>query len=310
MTAKIIPSHEQTHRKFKYFGTRHLEFRQKCIGLLPQIYKGKIYEIKGYGSIFEYAGKLAGLSHEQVSRALNLHARFENLPALKTLLENGEVSINKLARIASIATEKNQSMLAENTKILSQNAIETLVRDIRHSGNQDGLQKGLFEQNSVRAHNMHNTHERSECAFDKSPENNFASPSKLLELKLTTKNLEKLLELQGKGIDINKIIETVLQNRNAQIAKSKEEATQMALPARSRYIPAPIRKIINEEQGNLCTVPSCKKPAKIIHHELPFSMSKNHDPRHLKKLCRAHHEIAHMINMKFHEIRKLACDSS
>ena len=64
---------KKLHHKFKYFGSKHLEFRRKCLGLLPKIYKEEIYKKKGFGTIFEYAEKLAGLTQEQIKRALSLH---------------------------------------------------------------------------------------------------------------------------------------------------------------------------------------------------------------------------------------------
>ncbi|MBI5754420.1 hypothetical protein HZA40_04730, partial [Candidatus Peregrinibacteria bacterium] len=53
----------------KTYGTRALEWRRKFIGLLPEVNKRKLYQKKGFGSIFEFAKKLAGLSEEQVRLA-------------------------------------------------------------------------------------------------------------------------------------------------------------------------------------------------------------------------------------------------
>ena len=65
---------------------------------------------------FEFAFKLCGLSDKQVRLALNLRERVEDKPALKKMLENGEVSMNKLARVVSIATPENEEELAEKVK--------------------------------------------------------------------------------------------------------------------------------------------------------------------------------------------------
>jgi hypothetical protein len=89
---------------------------RKFIGLLPEVYKRKLFEKKGFSSIFEFAAKLCGLSQEQVRLTLNLERRFEEMPTLKSMLENGEASINKLARIVSIATPENERELAANVK--------------------------------------------------------------------------------------------------------------------------------------------------------------------------------------------------
>src|SRR3989344_3847884 len=99
---------EKLFQLCKTFGQRALLWRQKFIGLLPEVNRRKLYEKKGFASIFEFAARLGGVSEEQVSCALNLNKRFENKPLLKKMLVNGEVSINKLARVASVATAENQ----------------------------------------------------------------------------------------------------------------------------------------------------------------------------------------------------------
>ena len=326
----------QLYKLCKKYGRRALEARRKFAGLLPEVMRRKLYEKKGFSSVFEYAAKLAGLSHEQVSRALSLHEKFGDKPVLKSLLVTGEVSINKLARIASIATVDNQLELAGHVKTLSQEAIETLVRDVRRTEegkmptagvDRIGLQKPLFGQDFVRAHDAD---ERGKCAYRRArvvagnPQANpdgMAEPLKMLELKLTKKNLDKLLKLQGKGIDINGLLEEMIKKREAEIAAEKEDAAlnqeqkvagwKEKLDGNanhnnspSRHIPAKIRHILDVEQGNKCAAPGCQKAAQVIHHELPFAIAKNHDPRILNKLCKGHHELAHGINLKIYEIKK------
>ncbi len=111
------------------YGRNALEWRKKFIGLLPEIHKRELYKEKNCSSIFEFAFKFGGLSEEQVSRALNLEKRLEELPKLHELLVNGEVSINKLLRVVSIATPQNEEKLVDMVKQLPQKSVETFVRD-------------------------------------------------------------------------------------------------------------------------------------------------------------------------------------
>lgn len=104
------------------YGRNALEWRRKFIGLLPEVNRRKLYKLKNCSSIFEFAFKFGGLSEEQVRRAISLEERFESLPALKNLLTNGEVSMNKLVRIAAIATPKNEEALVEAVRILPNRA--------------------------------------------------------------------------------------------------------------------------------------------------------------------------------------------
>ena len=90
---------EKLYELAKLYGRNALVWRQKFMGLLPEVEKRKLYERKGFGSIFEFAYKLAGLSEQQVRTALNLEKRFEGLPMLRSLLVEGTVSVSKLVRV-------------------------------------------------------------------------------------------------------------------------------------------------------------------------------------------------------------------
>ncbi|MEK9166713.1 MAG: hypothetical protein AAB836_00235 [Patescibacteria group bacterium] len=116
------------------YGRNALLWRQKFIGLLPEIYKRRLFEQKGCSSIFEFAAKFCGLSNDQVRLTLKLEERFTEMPRLHEQLVTGEVSINKLARIASIATKENEVELSEIVQNMSQKAVETLVRDEKFTG--------------------------------------------------------------------------------------------------------------------------------------------------------------------------------
>ena len=84
---------QELYEKARLYGKNALFWRQKFTGLLPEVEKRRLYEKKGFGSIFEFAFKLAGLSEQQVRNALNLARSFSDKPILKALLENGEVSL-------------------------------------------------------------------------------------------------------------------------------------------------------------------------------------------------------------------------
>ena len=213
---------QKLHKLFKKCGGLSLKFRQKCIGMLPEIFREKIHEHQGMG-IFEYAAKFAGLSHDQVMTVLRLDQKFQSMPALKPLLENGEVSIHKLARISSIVTDENQEELAQQVQMLSKNAVETLVRDMKNlqnsssresSGNQNGLQKHLFEQK-------------------------FLPGQELAKLKISQNVLKKLLELQNMGINLDEFFEQALKKREQEIFAEKEQLSEQAEQTNSRYIKVP-----------------------------------------------------------------------
>jgi len=352
---------DQLFNLCKKYGENARLWRQKFAGFLPEVFRRRLYEKKGFISIFEFAAKLAGMSQKQVRLVLNLERKFYNKPTLHSLLVNGQVSANKLVRIAAIATPENQSELARMTETLSNRAIETFVKDEKRvlqteksseesqnifelmdskneNGNvfpgdfknRDGLWEPLFRGKSLHVQDLTQFSEissDSSVAFLSSESPSVAaSPLEIIKLKLDKDVLKELLALQEKNIDVNELIRQMLNSRREEIARAKEEvcaeqrtavvnqhaagmeqcaaARQMNAAVSShpsRYIPAKIRKIIDVEQGDKCSFPGCANPAEVLHHELPFALTKTHDPNYLKKLCKAHHELQHMINVKFYE---------
>jgi len=277
---------EKLYELCKMYGARALEWRRKFIGLLPEVNRRKLYEKKGFGSIFEFAAKLAGVSKEQVQRVLQLERNFEDKPALREALVSGKISANKLARIASVATIENQEILMNQAEQLSKAAVETFVRDIKFA-NQNGLFKTQNDGNSVPGHRIEN-------------------------LKLSTEVIAKLSVLQNKGIDVNELILEFLEKREQEIEEKKAEIVrefcerEKAGKATTRYIPSKVKKVLDEEFGKKCAVPNCKKMSKTLHHTARFGLIKAHNPYLMAPLCHEHHVIAHSLDVNFQKQRSLA----
>ena len=274
---------QELYEKARLYGRNALLWRQKFIGLLPEVQRRRLYEKKGFGSVFEFALKLAGLSEQQVRTALNLGVRFSDKPTLKALLENGEVSVNKLVRIQSIATPQNEADLAQAVQLLPRKALETFVRDERKVAvqNEDGLGEPLFEPKSLHVQ----------------------SALRVQALHLNDEVTEKLLELQEKGIDVNEVLLEFLDRREQEISEEKESISESLAPAKSRHIPARIKRIVRKEYGTQCSIRTCTRPAEQLHHTQTFALSHRHDPYYLAPLCKEHHVIAHAINLKVREKR-------
>lgn len=282
-------SDRQMYRLCKKWGAAVLEARRKFAGLLPEVAKRRLYERRGYGSIYHFAAKLAGMSREQVDMVLRLGRRLEDKPVLRRALTEGQISVNKLARVISIATVENHRELAEKIATLSQAAVEAFVQDYK---NENGLRKPLGGCESLRAQ----TGPGGAGGGDRT-------------LRLDADVERQLLEMQAKGIDINAFLRGALETRRCEIAEEKEMLAQeqagggglfsegksgsAVFKPVSRYVPVKIRRILREEYGTQCSVPGCAKTAVNLHHEQGFAKIPGHDPRFLKPLCVGHHQLAH-----------------
>jgi len=287
----------------KKWGAAALEARRKFAGLLPEVYSREMTECgkgrswlkkRGFFSIYEFAAKLAGMSRDQVDLVLRLERRLEDKPILREALVSGKVSANKLARVVSIATAKNQQDILGKVERLSKRALEVFVNDFK---NQNGLSETKNEQSSLPGQTFEQNggvkiSQKKTSEFD-------------LELDEDVKN--ELIEMKKKGINVNQILREFLRDRKKKMQQKKFEVVEnqmreredravIGMPA-NRYVPVEVRKIVINEFGNRCSAPGCDKLAENLHHENGFAIDQCHDPRFLKPLCRGHHELAHAGNM-------------
>lgn len=272
------------------FGKRALFWRNKFRALLPEVERRKLYLRKGFSNIYEFGERLAGLSEAQIAESLNIAPRLADKPELKKLLESGNVSVNKIARIISIATPENEEELAEKVQLLSKGALEVFARDVKCAARSDFMQAanpsvGLPGQ-KVESGNIF-----------------------LQELGLSDDNVERLKELRQRGIDVNAELSEFLDQRESQIKTEKLQIAESLVhtessPARAeslapgRYIPVRIKNLIKKEFGNKCAKEGCTKKAKNIHHTARYGLTYSHDPHFLAPLCIEHHAIAHTIDVK------------
>ncbi len=308
-------SDKELYKKCVIYGRQALRARRKFIGLLPEVYKRQLYQKKGCGSIHEFAAKMAGISHEQVNRVLSLEKRFIATPILHAALAEGNISVNKLLRLAPIATAENQAKLAKKAEVLSNRALEVFVQDYKREKTGDYANGSGFVKKQTKGKSVH--HRQGGVSdvhvhghgHETIPTMNLASNVGAAPMLNLAPDVEaELTQLQQKGLDINEILRQFLHDRQAKIEQTKrelaikqareyEEKSMIGMPAK-RYIPAEIRKIITAQHGTQCTAYGCAKKAENLHHEKPFATFRSHDPRHLKPLCRAHHEIVHSEDAK------------
>lgn len=251
-------------RRAEHFGKQARLWRQKFLGLLPEINKRELFRQKNFDSIFVFAFMLGGVSESQVQSVLRLEKKLEATPVLHALLVEGEVSHHKLDRIASIAKPNNENFLANQVQLLSQRSLDTLVKDEKH----DAL--GLCTQTSMSQHN----------------------------LTLAEDVEHELIQMQQKGIDIDAELRAFLQHRKEEITAAKEVMTESPERRISRYIPKKTHEALHKEYGTKCAKEGCSRPSVNIHHTARYSLTNSHNLLYLAPLCKAHHEIAHAIDIK------------
>jgi hypothetical protein len=140
----------------KKYGVNTRHWLRKFAGLLPEVSRRGLHKKRGYGSLYEFAGKLAGMSETGVTRVLWIFDRIKDKPKLRNLFETGEVGWSKLEVIANIATKDTDAFWANKVQELTQGPLRAYVHEYRlqSSVNEDSDNMSQTRQPSRRAISM------------------------------------------------------------------------------------------------------------------------------------------------------------
>lgn len=269
-------SDEQVLSTAVKYGEEARRWRNRFLGLLPEVQRRKLYERHGCSSVVEFAKKVGGVSEDQVHTALRLDREFQETPLLHNLFTTGEVGMHKLARVASVANRDNEEFLANQVQLLSTSTINTLVKDIKQK-------------------------EAISLYVQKSPLPTVPETAQVA-VQLDSEVANELIDLRNKGIDIDAELKEFLRQRKEKIDREKEVIMNREFDQKnnqeSRYIPARIRKVLKREYGNRCSIAGCKKSSQQVHHMRRYSIDPSHDPKYLAPLCKQHHEMAHTVDVR------------
>lgn len=284
------------HGEFVKYGRNAREWIRKCEMLLPHVERERVWEKKGFSSIYEYAAKLAGMSHSKVDEALRVMKRIEDKPELMKVIE--EKGIQAVRPVAAIATAETESFWAQKAEIMSKHTLETYVKEW----------KKICEKPNM-----------SNDMLPKILPGEEIKRRKVVGMELEEEVIEELGKLKGKE-DWNTLMKELLEMRREKLEAEKPETVKVVGKNEEGYhcrpAPAKTQKFVIKRTNGQCAYPGCNKPHKIKHHTDRFALKREHDPDTYYPLCREHERLAHLglieneeCEPKFWKIREFA-DSS
>ena len=274
MSKKIDGRVQELHAKFVGYGRNAREWVRKCVMLLPEIERERVWEKKGFGSVYEYAGKLAGMSREMVNDALRVLRATENMPAIRAVIE--ERGINAVKPVVTALTAENEMFWAEKVRSMSQHALQVFRHELEGQVSDNG--RGAPSEN-----------------VDSSQQQAIYVVMSL-DPELAVQ-LEKLCVASGG--DWNVAMRKLLEARNAVLEQEQPEAVD----ASSRHIPVEIERFVIKRSGGVCEFPKCTRKYVILHHTQRFVLEEVHDPARLVALCVAHERLVHLGLIAYEEER-------
>lgn len=285
---------------------------RKFAALLPEVYRRELYAKRGFVSIYEFAGKLAGMNHATVDKILNLSEKLKDKPILKSQFETGSVGWSKLEKVAYVATPETDGEWAEKVTRLPMHTLEAYVREYRseftlgskEENNRQILQEAREEGEKIGAKEMEEGVVTRRISFPISQQveeklriirQEFEKKSgkalgftEVMEMLLKSYEESKELKqmLQGRPV-VKKFVHTNLCPKCIQQEMDGKEASGQV----TRHIPAKVSQVIETRSQKTCEFPGCLRPGEIRHHVRRFALRPNHDPKYIVFLCEAHEGI-------------------
>ena len=114
-------------------------WKRKFEELLPEVLKRHLYKKHRFVSIYEFAAKLCGLSHESVDNVIRVYEQLEDKPILRSLVV--EFGWGKLRIVSGIATPETDASWAEKVRVLPKSSLEVFVRDLKRQEEKEKIEK-------------------------------------------------------------------------------------------------------------------------------------------------------------------------
>ncbi len=100
-------SHQKIHNEAVIAAANHRATEMALLNALEQVWRNKSYYKFDCNSLFEYSTKKLKMSEELASIFNKLAKKFTEVPALKTQIASGELSVSKANRLVSVITQEN-----------------------------------------------------------------------------------------------------------------------------------------------------------------------------------------------------------
>lgn len=124
-------SDNELYQKCREYGMNAKQWSRRFAGLLPEVAKRGLHRRKGFISIQQFAGQLAGMSEYAVDKILNLAKRLGDKPVLKKLFESGAEGWSKIETVVYVSTKETDKFWADKLLLLSKSALEVFVQNYR-----------------------------------------------------------------------------------------------------------------------------------------------------------------------------------
>jgi hypothetical protein len=254
--------------------------------------------------LFDYATRALKLSESNASNFITIARKSKTFPELKLSIANGELTVSKARKITPVLTKENSAHWIGLAKTLPKPKLEREVARVA-------------PQTMTSDRTKYVTDSRIELKFGVSEDvmEKFRRAQDLISIKTrkaasfedTLREVfEFYLERQDPVVKAQKIHKkepTESTKKKLVIGSNNSEQptdANASVPG-THYIPARTRHRINLRDSGQCTHTDDSGQRRQsrrwieIHHKIPVSFGRTHDPQNLQTLCHSHHRQQHLV---------------
>jgi len=121
---------EKIHKHALEVVQRYHRSEIELLEALDRVDTNRVYTRMGYSSLFQYAVKALQLSEEVAYVFINVARKSREVPALKTKIKDGSITVSKARKITSVLNKQNQDHWLELAQNVSKKKIEREVAKV------------------------------------------------------------------------------------------------------------------------------------------------------------------------------------
>ncbi len=273
----------------------------------------RLYAKKACSSMFVYCVEVLHLSEAEAYLRIAAARASRRHPMLLAMLSDGRIHLSGIGKLAPHLTDENfEEVLARATHV-SKRQIEELVAELAPKPDvpptvrklPERLEPTSFVQ--LRPDAVKNEMPPAPAPQPPVPPAAVVQPLAPARYKVqfTASNelrdkLERLQSLMREDLAavvesaVTEKLERLEARRYGTTERPRKSLEQIDTSPSTRYMPAPVRRIVSQRDGRQCTFVDgsgrrCTERRDLeFHHDDPFGRGGDHDPSRVRLLCRAH----------------------
>lgn len=316
---------KELHQRALEAAREYFRAEAKLLDLLQKIDACKGFRNFGYTSLFSYAVDGLKLSESTSLNLINVARKAVQVPALKTEIEAGQLSVCKARKIVPVLTTQNQAEWIEKAKTLPTRKLEREIARVAPgeafperirfvTESRVNLSFSLDEQTLEKIKRVQDLESQRRGRVVTLEETLAAMSALYIERNDTVAKAERALAKNGLGhTDVTRQTGSHKIARNAKSVEKLDKQTFGNSLRTRQPIPTAVEHEVVLRDAAQCTATNtngnrCERRRFLhVHHIKPVSLGGENSPENLTTLCSSHHRIYHAVKTDWYGSREIRC---